>query len=203
MAKLTNLSKVQVEEKGGASVTEEQWNFCSLQVGQHSTTKSGSPIYLGSFQVGSHLAYQEPLHLGEWIRVDNFCSPDGDGEIALIVDLETDSGYSFEIALMGDSLHNYGNVLELPTDENTPILVQEAFEGGKVRHSEFVSWWLPLETNMESDDLVMEELVTSEERNTLTGSKEGLVWESVVPVFHPSSAKELTVTWTYRARRVF
>ena len=159
-------------------------------------------IKVGTYlQVGTYLHLGEPLHLGEGIRVDNFCPPDGDGEIALT--LETDSGDNFGIALMGDSLHNYGAALELPTDENTPILVQEAFEGGRVRRSEFVSWWLPLETNMESDDLLMEELVRSEERNTLTGSKEGLVWESVVPVFHPSSAKELTVTWTYRARRVF
>ena len=42
-----------------------------------------------------------------------------------------------------------------------------------MRRSEFVSWWLPLE--MESDDLVMDELVRSEERNTLTGSKEDLI----------------------------
>ena len=159
-------------------------------------------IKVGTYlQVGTYLHYTyEPLHLGEGIRVDNFCPPDGDGEIALTV--ETDSGDSFGMALMGDSLHNYGTVLELPTDENTLILVQEAFEGGRVRRSEFFSWWLPLETNMESDDLLMEELVRSEERNTLTGSGEGLVWEIRVPVFHPSSTKELTVTWTYRARRV-
>ena len=42
----------------------------------------------------------------------------------------------------------------------------------QVRRSEFVSWWLPLE--MESDGLVMDELVRSEERNTWTGSKEDL-----------------------------
>ena len=154
--------------------------------------------------MGSHLAYLgEPLHLGEGIRVDNFCRPDGDGEVALT--LETDSAsLVFEFALKGNS---YGNLysddgVQLPINEKMPVLVQEAFEGGRLRRSEFISWWLPLETNMESDDLVMEELVTSEERNTLTGSKEGLVWESVVPVFHPSSTKELTVTWTYRARRV-
>ena len=178
ITKHTNLSKVHVEAKDGSGVTEEQWNFCSLKV-------------------GTYLA--EPLHLGEGVRVDNFCRPDGDGEVALTV--ETDSGSCLGIALMGDSWHNYGTVLELPIDENSPILVQEAFEAGRGRHSEFVSWWLPLETNMESD-LVMEELVRSEERNTLIGSKDGLVWESRVPVFHPNSTKELMVTWTYRARRV-
>ena len=169
-----------VEGKDGARVTEEQWNFCSFKVGN----------LLG-----------EPLHLGEGIRVENFCRPDGDGEVALTV--ETDSGCGFGIALTGDSLPSIVSTpLELPMDENSPILVQEVFEEGRVRRSEFISWWLPLETNMESDDLVMEELVRSEERNTLTGSKEGLVWESRVPVFHPSSTRELTVTWTYRARRV-
>ena len=55
---------------------------------------------------------------------------------------------------------------------------------------------------MEDEDLVVEELVQSEERNTLTGSKEGLVWEVKVPVYHAGSATELVVTWTYKARRV-
>ena len=171
-----------MEAKDGSSVTEEQWNFCSLIV-------------------GSYLL--EPLHLGERIRVRNFCRPDGDGEAALTLEtLETDSlnGICFEIILMGDS-HFEAPWSTLPIDESIPTLVQEAFEGGRMRRSNFVSWWLPLETNMESE-LVMEELVRSEERNTLTGSKEGLVWESRVPVFHPRSTMELMVTWTYRARRV-
>ena len=78
--------------------------------------------------------------------------------------------------------------------------MQEAFEGGRVRRSEFVTWWLPLET--EDEDLMVEELVQSEARNTLIGSKEGLVWEVKVPVYHAGSATELEVTWTYKARRV-
>ena len=169
------VSKVHVEAKDGARVTEDEWNFCSLMVG---------PYIPG------------PLHLGEGIRVKNFCRPDGEGEVALTV--ETDSvSFVLEFGLMGDSLN--GILRALPTDEKIPVLVQEAFEGGRVRRSEFISWWLPLE---ESDDLVMEELMRSEERNTLTGSKEGLVWESRVPVYHPRSTKELMVTWTYRARRV-
>ena len=150
-----------VEAKDGSGVTEEQWNFCSLKAGTYLT---------------------EPLHLGEGVRVDNFCRPDGDGEVALTV--ETDSGSCLGIGLMGDSWHNYGTVLELPIDENSPILVQEAFEAGRVRHSEFVSWWLPIETNMESD-LVMEELVRSEERNTLTGSMEGLILDCLYLIIDP------------------
>ena len=71
------------------------------------------------------------MHLGEGIRVDNFCRPDGDGEVALT--FETDTGGCFTIALMGDSLPNHGTDLALPDcDENTPVLVQEAFEGGRV-----------------------------------------------------------------------
>ena len=179
--KLRNaVSKVHVEAKDGARVTEEQWNFCSLMVGP------GIP---------------DPLHLGEGIRVNNFCRPDGDGEVALT--LETDSAsLVFEFGLTGNSLLYSDDGVQLPINEKMPVLVQEAFEGGRLRRSEFISWWLPLQTNMESDDLVMEELVRSEERDTLTGSKEGLVWESRVPVYHPSSTKELMVTWTYRARRV-
>ena len=149
-------------------------------------------------EVGTYLP--EPLHLGEGIKVENFCQPDGDGEVALT--LETDSVNCFGIALTGDSLNGDSTVLQLPTDGKIPVLVQEAFEGGRVRRSEFVSWWMPLETSMEESDLVIEELMRSEERNTLTGSKEGLVWESRVPVYHPRSMRELMVTWTYRARRV-
>ena len=121
---------------------------------------------------------------------------DGEDQVLYV---ETDSGHWFAIALTGDSLNNYDPELALPMDETKPLLVQEAFEGGRVRRSEFISWWLPLETNM-MEELV--ELVRSEERNTWTGSKEGLVWESRVPVFHPGSKRELVVTWTYRARRV-
>ena len=132
--------------------------------------------------------------------MENFCQPDGDGEVALTI--ETDSLSCFGIALTGDSLNGDGNVLELPSDSKIPVLVQEAFEEGKVRRSEFTSWWMPLETSDGESDLVIEELMRSEERNTLTGSKEGLVWESRVPVFCPRSSRELMVTWTYRARRV-
>ena len=165
-----------VEQKDGTSATEEQWNF-------------------GSDKVGINL---EPLHLGEGIRVDNLERSLEDGEDQVLY-VETDSGHWFAIALTGDSLNNYDPELALPMDETKPLLVQEAFEGGRLRHSEFISWWLPLETNM-MEELV--ELVRSEERNTWTGSKEGLVWESRVPVFHPGSKRELVVTWTYRARRV-
>ena len=107
---------------------------------------------------------------------------------------------SFAIGLAGNSYHARSSTHQLPADQDHPILVQEAFEGGRVRCSEFVTWWLPLET--EDEDLVVEELVQSEERNTLTGSKEGLVWEVKVPVYHAGSATQLVVTWTYKARRV-
>ena len=82
--------------------------------------------------LGGPFGEYEPMHLGEGIRVDNFCRPDGDGEVALT--FETDTRGCFTIALMGDSLPNHGPELEhLPDcDENTPILVQEAFEGGWV-----------------------------------------------------------------------
>ena len=145
--------------------------------------------------MGSHL--QEPLHLGEGIRVEDYCQPDGDGAIAL--HLETDCA-SLMIGLVGHSYHARSSTHQLSADQDHPILVQEAFEGGRVRRSEFVTWWLPLE--MEDEDLVVEELVQSEERNTLTGSKDGLVWEVKVPVYHAGSATELVVTWTYKARRV-
>ena len=144
--------------------------------------------------MGSHL--QEPLHLGERVRVDDYCQPHGDGDIAL--HLETDCVVSFVIGLAGHSARS--STHQLCADQDRPILVQEAFEGGRVRCSEFVTWWLPLET--EDEDLVVEELVQSEERNTLTGSKDGLVWEDKVPVYHAGSATELVVTWTYKARRV-
>ena len=49
---------------------------------------------------------------------------------------------------------------------------------------------------------MVEELVQSEARTTLTASKDGLVWEVKVPVYHAGSATELEVTWTYKARRV-
>ena len=107
---------------------------------------------------------------------------------------------SLAIDLAGHSYHARSSAHQLPADQDRPILVQEAFEGGRVRRSEFVTWWLPLE--MEDEDLMVEELVQSEERNTLTGSKEGLVWEVKVPVYHAGSATELVVTWTYKARRV-
>ena len=162
-----------VEQKDGESVTEEEWNYGTEKVGIK-------------------------LHLGEGIRVENFCPPDGDGEDQVLY-VETDSGDWHAISLKGELINNYDLGLALPVDEKKPLLVQEAFEGGRVRRSEFISWWLPLETNM-MEELV--ELVRSEERNTWTGSKEGLVWESRVPVFHPGSKRELVVTWTYRARRV-
>ena len=56
------------------------------------------------------------------------------------------------------------------------MLVQEAFVGGRLRLSNYVSWMQPT-----ADCKGMkEELVVSEERYTLTGCKEGLVWESTV-----------------------
>ena len=145
--------------------------------------------------MGSHL--QEPLHLGERVRVDDYCQPHGDGDIALYLETEF---VSSAIGLAGHSYHARSSSHQLSADQDHPILVQEAFEGGRVRRSEFVTWWLPLET--EDEDLVVEELVQSEERNTLIGSKEGLVWEVKVPVYHAGSATQLVVTWTYKARRV-
>ena len=56
------------------------------------------------------------------------------------------------------------------------MLVQEAFEGGRLRLSNFVSW-MRLTADCEG---MKEEMVVSEERFTLTGCKEGIVWESKV-----------------------
>ena len=78
-----------------------------------------------------------------------------------------------DISLAGDYAY-IDDYYDLPSP--SLVLSQEAFEVGRLRVSNFVSWMRPMGGG------VKKELVVSEERNTFTGCKEGLVWQSKVVI---------------------
>ena len=77
-----------------------------------------------------------------------------------------------DISLAGDYAY-IDDYYDLPSP--SLVLSQEAFEVGRLRVSNFVSWMRLMKNGHK-------ELVVSEERNTFTGCKEGLVWQSKVVI---------------------
>ena len=77
-----------------------------------------------------------------------------------------------DISLAGDYAY-IDDYYDLPSP--SLVLSQEAFEVGRLRVSNFVRGVRPMKNGHK-------ELVVSEERNTFTGCKEGLVWQSKVVI---------------------
>ena len=126
-----------------------------------------------------HPIFQLPHSaLEDKVQVESYCSPQcdprGSGCQEALQVRDGTGAIFFDIFFDGDySLGPYDDY-DLPSP--FLVLVQEAFEGGRLRLSNFVSWMRPT-ADCEG---MKEEMVVSEERCTLTGCKEGLVWESKV-----------------------
>ena len=104
------------------------------------------------------------------IQLESFCSPNCVQNKLLNVKV---NGAGFlDISLAGDYAY-IDDYYDLPSP--SLVLSQEAFEVGRLRVSNFVRWVRPMKNGHK-------ELVVSEERNTFTGCKEGLVWQSKVVI---------------------
>ena len=146
--------EVEVLTSKGVEATDSQWEFGSTS---------------------SFRNYPEP-HQAYIIQLGNYCSPKCVqmgwcrcfGEMLKV---RLNGAILLDISLAEDFSY-FDNYYDLPSP--SLVLSQEAFEVGRLRVSNFVSWMRPMWGGTE------EELVVSEERNTFTGCKEGLVWECKV-----------------------